>query len=58
MTRKVNPVVILVGALLLIALALTFLVRQVTGPGETINDYSKIPPKGAGKFDKQPGAGL
>lgn len=52
MTRKVNPGVAVGGAILLIAIALALIFRTAMRPAETVNDYSKIPPKGAGKFDR------
>jgi len=58
MFGKVNPTLLIVGAALLILIGLFFLVRQAAGPGETITDYDAVPPKGAGKFDKRPAAGL
>jgi len=51
MTRKINPAILVGGALVLIALAAFFIFRTATAPKETINRYEDVPPKGAGKFD-------
>lgn len=45
-----------VASVVLILAAVVFLFTQATRPAETINDYSKIPPKGAGRFDTDRGA--
>lgn len=50
---KVHPAVVVVGAVLVICLAVFLIFRQANSPGETINyDYQKIPPKGAGAHEK------
>jgi hypothetical protein len=50
---KVNPALIVVGAILMIGLAALLIFKQATAPNETINpDPSKIPPKGAGRLDR------
>jgi hypothetical protein len=49
---KINPAFVIVGAIVVIALAAFFLFRQITSPGETIKRYEDVPPKGAGKLDR------
>lgn len=53
MTSKINPAILVGGALLLIALAGFIIFRTVTAPKETITRFEDVPPKGAGKFDRQ-----
>jgi hypothetical protein len=43
---------LLAGAVALILLAVVFIFFQVAKPKETIKDFSKIPPKGIGKYEK------
>jgi hypothetical protein len=51
--RKVNPALIVVGAVLAICLAALLLFKQATAPNETINpNPDKIPAKGAGRLDR------
>lgn len=46
--KKVNPALIIAGAILAIGLAAVLIFQQATAPTQTINpDPSKIPPKGA-----------
>jgi hypothetical protein len=40
------------GLILIIAVAALLIGRQVARPRETVNDFSKIRPKGAGRFDR------
>lgn len=42
---------LIVGAVVVIALALFFVFRSATGPNQTISDPNAVPPKGAGRFD-------
>ncbi len=49
-----NPKLVLAGVLLLIAIALTFIVRAATGPKETVRDPIKNPPA---ELRGAPGAG-
>jgi hypothetical protein len=49
---KINPTFLIVGVIVIILLAVGFLVRQATAPGETIKRYEDVPPKGAGKTDR------
>ena len=50
--RKIHPALVVGGAILAIILALVLIFRAATAPKETINDFKTIPPKGAGKFDR------
>jgi hypothetical protein len=46
--KKVNPAILVVGAILVIGLAVVLIFKQVTAPTETINPHpERIPPKGA-----------
>jgi hypothetical protein len=47
----------LLGSIVLILVAGIVLFLQASKPKETINDYSKIPPKGIGKYEKNDAAG-
>lgn len=50
---RVHPAIVVVGAVVVICLAVFLIFRQATSPSETINyDYKKIPPKGAAARDK------
>jgi hypothetical protein len=42
---------LLAGAAALILLAGVIIFFQVSKPNETVNDFSKIPPKGIGKYE-------
>ena len=53
MTRKVNPAVLVGVALLAIAVAALLIFRTANAPKETITRFEDVPPKGAGKFDRQ-----
>jgi hypothetical protein len=40
------------GAILVILIAIVAVVTMAVRPTETVNDFSKVPPKGIGKFEK------
>ena len=52
MLKKVNPMVAGAIAVALILLAIFFVTKTATSPGETINKYEDAAPKGAGKADR------
>lgn len=43
-----NSKAALVGAVLLIVVSVGWIVFNGSRPSQTVNDYSKVPPKGAG----------
>ena len=49
---KIPPAAPLIGAVVLLVLAAALIFRQASKPAETIGDFSKIPPKGAGRVDR------
>jgi hypothetical protein len=53
MTKRVNPAILVGGALLLLALSAFIIFRTVSTPRETITRFEDVPAKGAGKFDRQ-----
>ena len=53
MEESTKKNLLILGSIVLILLAGIFIFLQATKPKETINDYSKIPPKGAGKYDRE-----
>lgn len=42
----------LAGAILVIVIAVGIVIWQLNRPTETINNYKDVPPKGAGKYDR------
>ncbi len=57
MSGKVDSKLLIAGAALIIALALVFLIRQATAPGETIRDPIKNPPAELQNQGGVPGGG-
>jgi hypothetical protein len=57
MAGKVDPKLLIAGAALIMALALIFLIRQVTAPRETIRDPLKNPPAELQNQGGVPGGG-
>jgi hypothetical protein len=51
--NKVKTMWTVAGLILLIVVAATLIARQAVAPKESIKDFSKIPPKGAGQFDRK-----
>jgi hypothetical protein len=51
---EMNPktLALIGGLVLIIVLCVVVIGRLATAPRETINDFHKIPPKGAGRFDR------
>jgi hypothetical protein len=50
--NKVKLAWTVTGLILVIVIAVVLITRQATAPKESIKDFSKIPPKGAGQFDR------
>jgi hypothetical protein len=50
--KKIRAAWTIAGLILLIVVAVVLITRQATAPRETINDFHKIPPKGAGRYDR------
>ena len=50
--KRIKTAWTITALLVLIAIAILWIGRQIAAPRETINDFSKIPPKGAGRFER------